>query len=100
MMFRLVHLRITWMDNQLFHVVLEFVEFSRNSQKLHVNKKDISWKSDRDSKFGKNVRILFVPFESIIHVQALKMICFVCLFTKFLSISFLSEYSLSIMDEF
>ena len=30
-------------------------KFSRNSQELLVNKKDISWKSDRDSKFGKNV---------------------------------------------
>ncbi|KAG2254839.1 hypothetical protein Bca52824_084975 [Brassica carinata] len=30
-------------------------QFSRNSQELPVNKKDISWKSDRDSKFGKNV---------------------------------------------
>ncbi|KAH0913097.1 hypothetical protein HID58_036418 [Brassica napus] len=30
-------------------------DFTRNNQKLSVNKKDISWKSDRDSKFGKNV---------------------------------------------
>ncbi|OVA12750.1 Protein of unknown function DUF284 [Macleaya cordata] len=29
--------------------------FSRNNQQLTVNKKDISWKSDRDSKFGDNV---------------------------------------------
>ncbi|KAK1393177.1 ALA-interacting subunit [Heracleum sosnowskyi] len=29
--------------------------FSRSSQKLQVNKKDISWKSDRDHKFGKDV---------------------------------------------
>ncbi|CAK9179668.1 unnamed protein product [Ilex paraguariensis] len=29
--------------------------FSRNNQPLTVNKKDISWKSDRDHKFGKNV---------------------------------------------
>ncbi|KAM1122879.1 hypothetical protein FF1_004333 [Malus domestica] len=29
--------------------------FSRNSQQLTVNKKDISWKSDREHKFGKNV---------------------------------------------
>lgn len=30
-------------------------DFTRNNQKLPVNKKGISWKSDRDSKFGKNV---------------------------------------------
>ncbi|ANM58102.1 putative CDC50/LEM3 family protein [Arabidopsis thaliana] len=30
-------------------------DFTRNNQKLPVNKKDISWKSDRESKFGKNV---------------------------------------------
>ncbi|XP_068323529.1 ALA-interacting subunit 3-like [Pyrus communis] len=29
--------------------------FSRNSRPLTVNKKDISWKSDREHKFGKNV---------------------------------------------
>lgn len=29
--------------------------FSRNNKSLGVNKKDISWKSDRDSKFSKNV---------------------------------------------
>lgn len=29
--------------------------FSRSSQQLQVNKKDISWKSDRDHKFGKDV---------------------------------------------
>ena len=29
--------------------------FSRNKQQLTVNKKDISWKSDREHKFGKNV---------------------------------------------
>ncbi|KAA8527207.1 hypothetical protein F0562_008564 [Nyssa sinensis] len=29
--------------------------FSRNNQQLTVNKKGISWKSDRDHKFGKNV---------------------------------------------
>ncbi|XP_007022744.2 PREDICTED: ALA-interacting subunit 3 isoform X1 [Theobroma cacao] len=29
--------------------------FSLNNQQLAVNKKGISWKSDRDSKFGKNV---------------------------------------------
>ncbi|KAF9612186.1 hypothetical protein IFM89_038444 [Coptis chinensis] len=29
--------------------------FSRNNQQITVNKKDISWKSDRESKFGKNV---------------------------------------------
>lgn len=29
--------------------------FSRNSQNLTVNKKDISWKSDREHKFGKDV---------------------------------------------
>ncbi|KAF3448801.1 hypothetical protein FNV43_RR09514 [Rhamnella rubrinervis] len=29
--------------------------FSRNSQKLVVNKKGISWKSDREHKFGKDV---------------------------------------------
>ncbi|CAA7062095.1 unnamed protein product [Microthlaspi erraticum] len=29
--------------------------FSRNSQQLRVNKRGISWKSDRESKFGKNV---------------------------------------------
>jgi hypothetical protein len=29
--------------------------FSRNSQQLLVNKKGISWKSDRENKFGKNV---------------------------------------------
>ncbi|XP_044468243.1 ALA-interacting subunit 3-like [Mangifera indica] len=29
--------------------------FSRNNQSLGVNKKDIAWKSDRDSKFGKDV---------------------------------------------
>ncbi|KAK9149960.1 hypothetical protein Syun_008269 [Stephania yunnanensis] len=29
--------------------------FSRNNQQLAVNKKDISWKSDRDGKFGKKV---------------------------------------------
>lgn len=29
--------------------------FSRNRQQLAVNKKDISWKSDRDHKFGKDV---------------------------------------------
>uniref|UniRef100_A0A5B6ZY11 ALA-interacting subunit n=1 Tax=Davidia involucrata TaxID=16924 RepID=A0A5B6ZY11_DAVIN len=29
--------------------------FSRNNQQLSVNKKGISWKSDRDHKFGKNV---------------------------------------------
>jgi hypothetical protein len=30
-------------------------KFSRNNQQLAVNKKDISWKSDREHKFGKNV---------------------------------------------
>ncbi|CAA7056747.1 unnamed protein product [Microthlaspi erraticum] len=30
-------------------------DFTRNNQKLSVNKKGISWASDRDSKFGKNV---------------------------------------------
>ncbi|CAL9215060.1 unnamed protein product [Arabidopsis halleri] len=30
-------------------------DFTRNNQKLPVNKKGISWKSDRESKFGKNV---------------------------------------------
>jgi len=29
--------------------------FSRNSVNLTVNKKDISWKSDRDHKFGSDV---------------------------------------------
>ncbi|XP_057986109.1 ALA-interacting subunit 3 isoform X2 [Hevea brasiliensis] len=29
--------------------------FSRNNEQLHVNKKGISWKSDRDHKFGKDV---------------------------------------------
>lgn len=29
--------------------------FSRNNQQLNVNKKDISWKSDRENKFGKDV---------------------------------------------
>lgn len=29
--------------------------FSRNSQNLTVNKKGISWKSDREHKFGKDV---------------------------------------------
>lgn len=29
--------------------------FSRNNQDLSVNKRGISWKSDRDHKFGKNV---------------------------------------------
>jgi len=29
--------------------------FTRNEQSLNVNKKDISWKSDRDRKFGDNV---------------------------------------------
>ena len=29
--------------------------FSRANQQLAVNKKDISWKSDREHKFGKNV---------------------------------------------
>jgi hypothetical protein len=29
--------------------------FSRNNQPLFVNKKDISWKSDRETKFGKDV---------------------------------------------
>lgn len=29
--------------------------FSRNSQQLPVNKRGISWKSDRENKFGKNV---------------------------------------------
>ncbi|CAN0901879.1 ALA-interacting subunit 3 [Linum grandiflorum] len=29
--------------------------FSRGNQRLNVNKKDISWKSDRDHKFGKDV---------------------------------------------
>ncbi|XP_073158779.1 ALA-interacting subunit 3-like isoform X2 [Henckelia pumila] len=29
--------------------------FARNSQPLSINKRDISWKSDRDHKFGKNV---------------------------------------------
>ncbi|KAA8523400.1 hypothetical protein F0562_009823 [Nyssa sinensis] len=29
--------------------------FSRNNQQLTLNKKGISWKSDRDHKFGKNV---------------------------------------------
>lgn len=29
--------------------------FSRNKQKLNVNKSEISWKSDRDHKFGKDV---------------------------------------------
>lgn len=29
--------------------------FSRNNQQLTVNKKDISWKSDREHKFGKGV---------------------------------------------
>ncbi|KAM7269031.1 hypothetical protein ACFE04_024528 [Oxalis oulophora] len=29
--------------------------FTVNKTKLNVNKKDISWKSDRESKFGKNV---------------------------------------------
>ncbi|KAJ8761331.1 hypothetical protein K2173_001387 [Erythroxylum novogranatense] len=29
--------------------------FSRNSSQLSINKRDISWKSDRDHKFGKNV---------------------------------------------
>jgi hypothetical protein len=29
--------------------------FSRNNQNISVNKKHISWKSDRDSKFGKKV---------------------------------------------
>ncbi|KAI5674529.1 hypothetical protein M9H77_14893 [Catharanthus roseus] len=28
---------------------------SRNNQQLSINKKEISWKSDRDHKFGKNV---------------------------------------------
>lgn len=30
-------------------------DFTRNNQKLSVNKKGISWKSDSESKFGKNV---------------------------------------------
>ncbi|XP_010532003.1 PREDICTED: ALA-interacting subunit 5-like [Tarenaya hassleriana] len=30
-------------------------DFSRNDQQLPVNKKGISWKSDREKKFGKNV---------------------------------------------
>lgn len=30
-------------------------QFSRNSQQLPVNKKGISWKSDREKKFGQNV---------------------------------------------
>lgn len=29
--------------------------FSRNNQQLAVNKKGISWKSDRENKFGKDV---------------------------------------------
>jgi hypothetical protein len=29
--------------------------FSRNNQQLSVNKKEISWKSDRDHKFGSDV---------------------------------------------
>lgn len=29
--------------------------FARNSQPLNISKRDISWKSDRDHKFGKNV---------------------------------------------
>lgn len=29
--------------------------FSRNNQELTINKRGISWKSDRDRKFGKNV---------------------------------------------
>ncbi|XP_047982625.1 ALA-interacting subunit 1-like [Salvia hispanica] len=29
--------------------------FTRNNQQLNVNKRDISWKSDREHKFGKNV---------------------------------------------
>ncbi|CAN1135681.1 ALA-interacting subunit 3 [Linum perenne] len=29
--------------------------FSRGNERLNVNKKDISWKSDRDHKFGKDV---------------------------------------------
>lgn len=29
--------------------------FSRNNQQLTVNKKGISWKSDRENKFGKDV---------------------------------------------
>ena len=30
-------------------------KFSLNNQQLALNKKGISWKSDRDSKFGKDV---------------------------------------------
>ncbi|KAL3820887.1 hypothetical protein ACJIZ3_006792 [Penstemon smallii] len=29
--------------------------FTRNNQQLNINKRDISWKSDRDRKFGRNV---------------------------------------------